>query len=160
MMSFQNEPLTPEIPIFRYTIGFILIGLAWGFTTPFIRRATRTHQPVQHPLLDSLVVKNSWVRRHLCGLFFDIVDVIKNPRYAIPLAINLTGSIWFFLLIGKTDMSLTVPITNSFSFLFTVAGDWYLDRKIISRDTWIGMSLTLGGIILCVHSKDIGQLVD
>lgn len=126
MMSFQNEPLTPEIPIFRYTIGFILIGLAWGFTTPFIRRATRTHQPVQHPLLDSLVVKNSWVRRHLCGLFFDIVDVIKNPRYAIPLAINLTGSIWFFLLIGKTGKNANGHVFYYQLFLFSFHSSWRL----------------------------------
>jgi len=26
---------------------------------------------------------------------------LRNPKYAIPLVINLTGSVWFFLLIGK-----------------------------------------------------------
>lgn len=67
------------------------------------------------------------------------------------------------------ELSLTVPITNSLAFLFTVIGDWYVDRKVISRgtvfpltfttkllkniDTWIGMILSLGGIALCVQSK-------
>lgn len=72
------------------------------------------------------------------------------------------------------ELSLTVPITNSLAFLFTVFGDWYVDRKVISRgkafpsfrdsknrllislfgvDTWIGMTLSLGGIALCVQSK-------
>ena len=32
-------------------------------------------------------------------------------------------------------MSLTVPITNSLAFLFTVLGDWWVDRKVISRGT-------------------------
>ena len=31
------------------------------------------------------------------------------------------------------ELSLTVPITNSLAFLFTVFGDWYVDRKVISR---------------------------
>jgi len=31
------------------------------------------------------------------------------------------------------ELSLTVPITNSLAFLFTVLGDWYVDRKVISR---------------------------
>jgi hypothetical protein len=30
-------------------------------------------------------------------------------------------------------LSLTVPITNSTAFLFTVLGDWWLTRKVISR---------------------------
>ena len=47
--------------------------------------------------------------------------------------INLTGSVWFFLLIGQAELSLTVPIVNSLAFLFTVLGDWVVDRKVI---TW------------------------
>lgn len=33
------------------------------------------------------------------------MDLLRNPRYAIPLVINLTGSIWFFLLIGQAGES-------------------------------------------------------
>lgn len=51
------------------------------------------------------------------------------------------------------ELSLTVPITNSLAFLFTVLGDWYVEGKVISRDTWIGMTLSLCGIALCVQSK-------
>ena len=69
------------------------------------------------------------------------------------------------------ELSLTVPITNSLAFLFTVLGEWWAEGKVISRgmwglwaariygdtdavsDTWIGMSLVLGGIALCVHAK-------
>jgi hypothetical protein len=67
---------------------------------------------------------------------------------------------------------LTVPITNSLAFLFTVFGDWWVERKVIGRgklsapvrkpesdanysiDTWIGMALSLSGIALCVQSKN------
>ena len=87
--------------VIRYVLGFLLIGLAWGFTTPFIRAAARTHKPPPHPILDSSSVKNSWLKGKLYGAFFGVVDLLKNPKYAIPLVINLTGSIWFFLLIGK-----------------------------------------------------------
>ena len=33
--------------------------------------------------------------------FFTVVDLLRSPSYAVPLVINLTGSVWFFLLIGK-----------------------------------------------------------
>ena len=29
------------------------------------------------------------------------MDLLRSPSYAVPLVINLTGSVWFFLLIGK-----------------------------------------------------------
>jgi hypothetical protein len=42
------------------------------------------------------------------GAFFGVVDLLKNPRYAVPLVINLTGSVWFFLLIGQAgELSFT-----------------------------------------------------
>jgi hypothetical protein len=84
-----------------------MIGLAWGFTTPFIRAAARTHSPPAHPILDTPAVKGSWLRSKLYGAFFGVVDLLRNPRYAIPLVINLTGSVWFFLLIGQAGAFLS-----------------------------------------------------
>lgn len=44
------------------------------------------------------------------GAFFGVVDLLRNPRYAVPLVINLTGSIWFFLLIGKAGEFFVVSL--------------------------------------------------
>ena len=52
-----------------------------------------------------------------------------------------------------SELSLTVPITNSLAFLFTVLGEWYVDGKLIGRDTALGMALVCGGITLCIYSK-------
>ena len=32
-------------------------------------------------------------------------------------------------------------------------GEWYVDGKLITRDTWLGMSLVCAGIAMCVVSK-------
>jgi hypothetical protein len=37
------------------------------------------------------------------------------------------------LLMRVSELSLTVPITNSMAFLFTVIGEWWVERKVISR---------------------------
>ncbi|KAK7423151.1 hypothetical protein QQX98_001227 [Neonectria punicea] len=147
-MAADDKP-----PVFNYVLSFVLVGLAWGFTTPFISRAARSHHPPAHPVLDSPAVKASWLRARLYGAWFAVVDLLSNPRYAIPLVLNLSGSVWFFLLIGQAELSLTVPIVNTMAFLFTVLGEWYVEGKVISRDTGIGMSLMLAGIALCVQSK-------
>lgn len=93
-------------PVFNYILSFILVGLAWGFTTPFIRRAARTHNPPAHATLDDPAVKNSWIKSKVYGVFFTVIDLLRNPRYAVPLLLNLTGSVWFFLLIGQAGESI------------------------------------------------------
>lgn len=41
----------------------------------------------------------------------------------------LIADFFFFF----AELSLTVPITNSLAFLFTVLGEWYAEGKVISR---------------------------
>jgi hypothetical protein len=106
MSTTPSPDVDPAPSIFRYVIGFLLIGIAWGFTTPFIRAAARTHSPPAHPILDSPSVKSSWIKLRFLGAFFGVIDLLRNPKYAIPLVINLTGSVWFFLLIGKAGKFL------------------------------------------------------
>ncbi|KAF7191027.1 Transmembrane protein [Pseudocercospora fuligena] len=150
-----DTPLPEPSPsIFRWVLGFLIVGACWGLTTPFMRRAaiTRDTQPKpSRPLLES--PNTPWVKKKIWGIIYAVYDLLKNPAYAVPLLLNVTGSVWFFILVGQAELSLTVPITNSLAFLFTVLGEWWAEGKVISRDTWIGMGLVLGGIALCVHSK-------
>ncbi|KAJ9658749.1 hypothetical protein H2198_003495 [Neophaeococcomyces mojaviensis] len=132
---------------FNYILSFLLVSLAWGFTTPFIRRAALSYTA---PIEDT---SKPFVARKLRLLFLTVVALLRKPSYAVPLVLNLTGSIWFFLLVGQAELSLTVPITNSLAFLFTVLGEWGAEGKIITKDTWIGMTLVCAGIALCVISK-------
>ncbi|KAK4138955.1 hypothetical protein BT67DRAFT_413855 [Trichocladium antarcticum] len=149
------SPPAAAPPAINYVLSFLLVGLAWGLTTPFIRRAARTHRRGTHARLATAAVQQSWWRRRAYGGFYAALDLLRNPRYAVPLVVNLTGSVWFFLLIGKAELSLTVPIVNTLAFLFTVVGEWWVEGKVISRDTMIGTVLSVGGIALCVHSKNV-----
>ncbi|CEJ57212.1 Putative Integral membrane protein [Penicillium brasilianum] len=222
-------PGDPEPSVFSYVLSFLLVGVAWGFTTPFIRRAaadfnarqekqsdsatsisdrgrSHTQSPVEPALngeeeqqellpqyeqdgegvrrtsgsrqreeagrlagegqegdvdatpapawMQSSDQQQSWLKAKIVSIFWTVVNLLRTPAYSIPLVINLTGSIWFFLLVGKHELSLTVPLANSSAFLFTVLGEWYVERKVIAKETWLGLILVLGGIALCVHSKN------
>lgn len=237
-------------PVINYVLSFLLVGVAWGFTTPFIRRAaadfnarqdakrnlnqdttipteregeedegqellggdqdrsreenvnegdeerdegntsdnsnqqpinenSRTSQGQQQPQpqpawLNPPLTRAAWVKNKLITLFWTIINLLRTPAYSIPLVINLTGSIWFFLLVGKhgtyihplpaihlngdmadqTELSLTVPLANSSAFLFTVLGEWYVERKVIAKETWVGLIFVLAGIAVCVQAKN------
>lgn len=95
----DTTPETPTPSPFNYILSFLLVGMAWGFTTPFIRRAAVHYIPPSHPSITD--PNRSWLSRQLAKAFFSVVGLLKSPSYAIPLVANLTGSIWFFLLVGQ-----------------------------------------------------------
>ncbi len=96
----------PPPPTLNVILSFLLVGLAWGLTTPFIRRAAKDHRPPEHPVLASPAVRGSWWKARVYAALFAVSDLLRNPRYAVPLVLNLTGSVWFFLLIGQAGVPL------------------------------------------------------
>jgi len=144
-------PTPPTPSPFNYILSFLLVGICWGFTTPFIRKAAVNYTPPSHRSITD--PNRSWISRQIAKAFFTVIGLLRSPGYAVPLLLNLTGSIWFFLLVGQAELSLTVPITNSLAFLFTVLGEWYAEGKLITKDTLLGMIFVCAGIGLCVWSK-------
>lgn len=59
---------------------------------------------------------SSWPKRKLLAIWYAVKDLLQNPKYAIPLLLNVTGSVWFFLLIGQAGMLLFLFFSLSFSF--------------------------------------------
>ncbi|KAI4244445.1 MAG: hypothetical protein LQ352_006801, partial [Teloschistes flavicans] len=54
-----SEASASENPsIIRWTLGFLLVGMAWGLTTPFIRRAALDFHPSNHPYLERLAASS------------------------------------------------------------------------------------------------------
>ncbi|KAI0537146.1 integral membrane protein [Xylaria digitata] len=155
-MSSSVAP--PHPPAINYVAGFLLVGLAWGLTTPFIRRAAKTHNPPDHALLERDDVKASWLKSKVYSAFFAVVDLLRNPRYAVPLLINLTGSVWFFLLIGQAELSLTVPVVNTLAFLFTVLGDWWMDRKQVMNGYEMALSCLLRKVAFAAFSSSLREI--
>lgn len=93
--------------------------------------AAVNYKPPQHASLSD-PTRNRLTKLFLTA-FFGVLDLVRRPAYFIPFLLNVTGSVWFFLLIGRAELSLTVPITNSLAFLFTVLGEWIAEGKVISR---------------------------
>lgn len=169
-MDPETDPSNP--PVINYILSFLLVGVAWGFTTPFIRRAAAdfaarqqqnqqqddnnnnnnnisinsnenvpltpvtpeytdearpeeggeeseednpppaTHQEQQQQqqqqqpawMQQNQQKPPSWLRKKITTLFWTVVNLLRTPAYSIPLVVNLTGSVWFFLLVGKHGM--------------------------------------------------------
>lgn len=107
--------ISPSIP--KWTLGFLLVGMAWGLTTPFIRRAAVNFHPPRHYSLETIDTssKAGWLKWKISEGFLTVVDLLRCPAYAVPLVVNLTGSVWFFLLIGKAGESNASSVFGSVS---------------------------------------------
>ena len=89
----------PQPSIFRWILGFLMVGACWGLTTPFMRKAAINYTPPTHPSLTD--PKNSASKRKALGIWYAVKCVLSRPAYAIPLLLNVIGSVWFLILIGK-----------------------------------------------------------
>lgn len=170
----------PAPSVFSYVLSFLLVGVAWGFTTPFIRRAAadfnarqekqsgsasnrgrsqtqnsaqpgldgeeeeqelltpeeQDHEGVRRrsgsrqrqgqvaaeqdqngdeddiptPAWQRSPVQQPWLRAKITSVFWTVLNLLRTPAYSIPLVVNLTGSVWFFLLVGKHGMLFLLPV--------------------------------------------------
>jgi hypothetical protein len=101
---------------FNYILSFLIVGLCWGFTTPFIRKAAITYQVPSNPSITN--PNRPWLLRQIALIFFSIIGLVQTPRYAVPLVLNLTGSIWFFLLVGQAGKLFELTIFIVFVSFF------------------------------------------
>jgi hypothetical protein len=64
-----------------------------------MRRAAINYTPPARPSLTD--PNNSWLKRKVLGIWYAVIGVLSRPAYAVPFLLNVTGSIWFFVLIGQ-----------------------------------------------------------
>mmetsp|Transcript_24514 Transcript_24514/g.43392 ORF Transcript_24514/g.43392 Transcript_24514/m.43392 type:complete len:108 (-) Transcript_24514:930-1253(-) len=105
-------------------IALVFVGVIWGLTNKLLD----TPHELSYQFLPQ------WLRKFL------------HPRFLLPFLANQSGSLVFYWALGRTPLSLAVPLTNSISFLTTML----LDKR--STDLYIGASLIVLGMSLCLAS--------
>ena len=64
-----------------------------------MRRAAMNYTPPARASLTD--PRNSWLKKKILGIWYAVIGVLSRPAYAAPFLLNVTGSVWFFILIGK-----------------------------------------------------------
>jgi hypothetical protein len=115
-------------------LDFLLVGLLWGSTTPFLRstKSTKTEE--------------TSTAKHLKSLFTDI-------KFLIPFGLNQLGSIFFYRLLGAHSLAIAAAGANALAFVFSAATETALiSRRVPDGRTMIGASLIISGLYLCHQS--------
>ncbi|KAI8580844.1 hypothetical protein K450DRAFT_234845 [Umbelopsis ramanniana AG] len=129
--------------ILQYALGFALVGLCWGSSNPFIKRGSEGLEAV------SKKYPEGGFRRWRA----EMVYLFTRWQYVLPLVINLSGSAAYYYTLGKADLSLAVPITNSVTFIFTLLTGKLLGERVGGVDAWAGIFMIILGILICVSSR-------
>ena len=117
-----------------FLLQFILVGLLWGATNPYIRRGTLAVQ-ARRP-------KNA------------VVAHVTTPAFIVPQLLNLSGSLFYSLLLRQpgSRLSIAVPLANGTSILANAVVDWSVagknDRQV-SAKYLLGVVCLVLGVLLC-----------
>ncbi|KAI8333394.1 hypothetical protein BC941DRAFT_357900, partial [Chlamydoabsidia padenii] len=117
-----------------------LVAICWGSTNPLIKAGSAGLETVSRQYPDGGFKK--WLA--------ELKYLLTRWQYVLPLALNLSGSVVYYYTLGKSDMSLAVPITNSLTFVFSLLTGLCLGEELGGKDTWIGMGLILIGVMICI----------
>lgn len=108
-----------SITDFAPIIGYFLVGILWGVTNPFIKRAT----------VSSTSRAPAAGKSHLATLR----QFCSEPNSFVPFLVNQMGSLVFYYMLSKEPVSRTAPICNAITFIFTaLTGYVFLQEEIRS----------------------------
>ncbi|XP_056152119.1 transmembrane protein 234 isoform X1 [Lampris incognitus] len=117
-----------------------LVAVLWGCTNPFLKRSTEG-------------IENVTRSNKVLQLLAETQFLFLNFKYLVPFLLNQCGSLVYYFTLATTDLSLTVPVTNSLTFLFTLLTGKLLGEEFGGKRAIGGMLLTMVGITLCIISS-------
>jgi hypothetical protein len=132
------------------------VASVWGGTNPLLKRGNESTRAVSPsgsgPLVDALR---------------QVLATLLNWRFSVPFLVNQSGSFLYVYLLGKSEISMAVPICNSLTILFTALASWALGEEssrktnkgggLASPRAALGTALILAGIAVCVAAKRKGD---
>lgn len=121
----------------------ILVGALWGCTNPLLRKGS---------------VETAKYRRRNSSFLRSSLQSLLNVRVWLPYVLNQSGSLVFYFLLSKSDLSLAVPICNALALVFSFVTSLVLGEKMTNPiRSFLGATLVVVGVTICVSAQEEGQ---
>ncbi len=118
----------------------MVVGALWGCTNPLLRKGSVE------------VTTSNKQESSMLGTF---LKSFLNVKVWLPYVLNQSGSLAFYFLLAKSDISTAVPICNAMALLFSFVTSWMLGEPIHNLPrTALGAGLILVGVTICVSSQE------
>lgn len=129
------------LELFTAIFGYALVGVLWGCSNPFLKRAQADTQGTDKGGDTNEGATLSTMKR-----------LVTNPRMLIPFLINQSGSFVYYYLLSSEPVSRASPICNSLTFLFTAVTGyiWFGEEVRNPALLFVGVLFILGGVCISV----------
>lgn len=138
----------------------MVVGALWGCTNPLLRKGsvevTTTTTTTNDP-------KNLGGKQEKTdgSLLVSFLKAFLDIKVWLPYVLNQSGSLVFYVLLAKSDISTAVPICNAMALLFSFVTSSALGEPIKNPSrTALGASLILIGVTICVSSQQEPEKTD
>lgn len=139
VLQFDYSTRTMVQEILTAILGYALVGMLWGCSNPFIKRAQSESQSEKaDPKSPSIVTS--------------ITRLVTNPRMFFPFLVNQSGSFVYYYLLSSEPVSRASPICNSLTFLFTAVTGylWFGEEVRNPVLLCLGIIAILAGVCISV----------
>lgn len=134
------------------TSAIIIVACLWGCTNPLLRHGSKSEleneltasKPAPIPHQGSAAFPD-WIKSAL-GNF-------RRVRVYLPFLCNQLGSVLFYFVLSRNDLSLAVPACNALALIFSVATSHYLGETV-NRPlrAVVGAAFVMIGLTICMYS--------
>lgn len=156
----------------------ILVGMFWGCTNPLLRKGSsdigtsnneslHLHKTSQNRKersdesnLGSTDADDNKVDRnkHTASIIKIVQSNILRQLYKfrdirvwLPYAINQLGSLFFYITLSNTNLSIAVPSCNALALVFSILTSYVIGERIHQPvRSIVGSTLVMVGVALCV----------
>ena len=134
-------------------LSMMLVGALWGCTNPLLRKGSVEATSSSSPTNGSNNRGNG--SEENASLLASSLKSFIDIKVWLPYVLNQSGSLVFYVLLAKSDISLAVPICNAMALLFSFLTSSLLGEPIKNPlRTALGASLILIGVTVCVSSQE------
>jgi drug/metabolite transporter (DMT)-like permease len=156
-------------------LQYLLVGMLWGCSNPFIKHAQAKQASIQHQSGTGTITTKESQRQHdhdhpdqdndsnttSESTIASIKRFLTNPAMCVPYLINQSGSLVFFLfVIPYQPITIAAPICNALSFIFTAITSYgYFHEELCSWQYLVlGIACVLFGSYICISSESQVEL--
>jgi hypothetical protein len=122
-------------------LSMALVGAFWGCTNPLLRKGSVEAEASSSYSSDSFMYAS--------------IKKFFNVRVWLPYVLNQCGSILFYILLAKSDLTMAVPTCNALALVFSCITSFALGEPIHQPiRTIVGASFVVLGVTLCVAPQE------
>ncbi|KAL1501304.1 hypothetical protein ABEB36_006649 [Hypothenemus hampei] len=126
--------------MFYEFLSLLCVSALWGLTNPYIKKNSKSIEKIKS---ESIFIQ----------FFLELKYLMTNFHYLIPMGLNQLGSLLYFITLQNIDLTLSVPLANSLTFIFTAMSGIHLKERRPSKRILFGCAFILIGTGLCCYDK-------